>query len=350
MKKMIIIMMMLIIATSGAEALQIKQIFYNADSSDDGKEFIEIYNPLYEPQNTVGFNIYTSTGDDLWNVVWNGSLEKRTVLPRSSFFIGENESFDIIRDLELQNNKGAVKLNEEIVGYGDSEVFEGSPVGLVSDGYSLLRVSDTGNNSADFVSSDPFFYKEDKDSVDIIVLNGAPVVSNLSAVAEDNILMLSLLSHDVNGNDDIDGFEYIFNDSIMAIQDFIMEGNNTNFNVSYNDQVNISVRALDKSGGVSDWISADIINAPFFIESIEGDAALPGETVNIRIGVRANKNIVFSALLEGFEGFANLTVDGYGEKFISKGNMDNVSISFDLPKNIPSGEYSGIIEISAVES
>lgn len=151
-------------------------VFYDPEGVDTGYEWIEMYNPDAYAINLSSFQIAKGNGatpNDWTNLpALSGIIE-----PQSFFLIGESNvsAADLDLKLALYNGPDSIALfqnNEtvDVLGYGsglkDEAYYDGTPAADVASGKALSRIftidesgvfhfSMTGNNSADWASSDP---------------------------------------------------------------------------------------------------------------------------------------------------------------------------------------------------
>ncbi len=156
----------------------ISEVFYDAEGSDDGLEFIELYNPTGETLDLAGWKIEWGNGASPGEWKLQAALSAQ-MPPYSFYLVGEANvsGADLTTNLELQNGPDAVRLLDsggliaDLVGYGDQlafsspEYYETLPFPQVSPGHSVERKpgylsplagngQDTNNNSADLLERD----------------------------------------------------------------------------------------------------------------------------------------------------------------------------------------------------
>ena len=156
----------------------ISQVLYDAEGSDTGKEFVEIFSN--NDGNVRGMlELYSGNGGnpDDWTLELRANV---TLFSHSFYLIGENNisvELDTTTNLDLGNGPDSARIIfisngetfNDTVGWGsqfaDSEYYEGTPAIDVEAGRSIMRKSciynnsfffiDRNNNSRDFFSSEP---------------------------------------------------------------------------------------------------------------------------------------------------------------------------------------------------
>lgn len=138
--------------------LLINEVLYDPAGTDDGREFVELYNPDDEPAPLGGIELWFINGADprprtAWRMEGSSSLA-----PRAFFVVGGREvEADVTIDLGLQNGPDGlwlVRAGETLdaVAWGDLDLGEGQPAPDVG-GTSLGRVpdgADSDDNQEDF--------------------------------------------------------------------------------------------------------------------------------------------------------------------------------------------------------
>jgi len=75
---------------TGGEGLKVNEVFYDADGSDDGQEFVELYNAGTSPINLEGFTVELATSS--WKAA--APFAKGTVLAPGEFLVMGGEAVD----------------------------------------------------------------------------------------------------------------------------------------------------------------------------------------------------------------------------------------------------------------
>ncbi len=152
----------------------ITEVMYNPIGTENGLEYVELFNQNDVPVNIGGWIISSSSYDT------DATIPNGTVIPAKSHFLIADEGFALSKPaswpladheeaLTLSNTAGGVALVgstvvEDSVGWGpvsNPKLFEGSPAALGDEGLSLTREKsgdayiDTGNNSKDFTYQQP---------------------------------------------------------------------------------------------------------------------------------------------------------------------------------------------------
>jgi hypothetical protein len=143
-------------AAAGADIV-LNEVLYDPVGADEGREFVELWNPDPLPRPLAGVRVESGDGarPDVWAVVYAGSSAD-TIPPGTTYLI-QGTSLEG----PLQNGPDAVRLTRDgalldLLGYGDLEpaaLYLGAPAPDVPSGQSLARVRDgegTGVNRDDW--------------------------------------------------------------------------------------------------------------------------------------------------------------------------------------------------------
>lgn len=132
-------------APAGAD-LVLNEVLYDPAGADEGREFVEIWNPDPLPRPLAGVRVEAGDGarPGVWTAVFAGSSAD-TIPPGSPFLI-QGTSLAA----PLQNGPDAVRLTRDgalldLLGYGDLEspaLYLGAPAPDAASGQSLARVRD----------------------------------------------------------------------------------------------------------------------------------------------------------------------------------------------------------------
>lgn len=176
MQRMILIILLVLCATTVSADVLINAVLYDPDGADSGKEWIELYNPTNETINLEGYSIEAGNGanPDDWELVWEGS---GSISAEGYYLIGESDVLpapDKIARLGLQNGPDGCRLVNQgavmgTLGWGEleyPEYYQGSPA---EDGGLLVRINDTGNNSIDFQAMEYVPHSSSGGSISIIL-------------------------------------------------------------------------------------------------------------------------------------------------------------------------------------
>ena len=139
--------------------LLLNEVLYDPDGSDEGHEFVELWNPDSAAAPLEGISIESGDGarPGVWSSIYAGAAGD-SVLPRRAFLIPGSALLGAI-----QNGPDALRLTRagvvlDLVGYGAlafPELYRGAPAPDVSSGQSLARVQDgveTGVNASDWAA------------------------------------------------------------------------------------------------------------------------------------------------------------------------------------------------------
>ncbi len=136
----------LVLGTPARADLVLNEVLYDPSGSDEGGEFVELWNPDHVARGLAGVAIEVADGakPDVWTVLYRGA-EGDSVPPGSAFLVSASALTG-----SLQNGPDAVRLTRGVVvldrlGYGDlvsPSLYEGVPAQDVASGHSLARLTD----------------------------------------------------------------------------------------------------------------------------------------------------------------------------------------------------------------
>ena len=139
--------------------LVLNEVLYDPDGTDEGREFVELWNPDSTGTPLDGVAIETADGarPGVWTVVWRASAGE-IAAPRAALLVGAERL-----GAALQNGPDALRLTRggavlDLLGYGDladAGLFEGAPAVDAPSGSGLARVADgadTGVNRDDWAA------------------------------------------------------------------------------------------------------------------------------------------------------------------------------------------------------
>lgn len=324
--------------------MEISQIVYDGEGADEGKEFIEIQNTGNSTYDVSEYSMEYNSGTE-WVNIWDGNCEYCFMKSNTFYIIGEINESDSKVNLNLLNTRGAFRLLKnntqiDLVGFGDSTLFEGSPAIDVNSGKSLLRVDNTGNNFADFIESEILIRNIKENVVEIIIENSLPEVVNYSSTIVGDISMLQLEVIDLNGLEDLQSVEIKCEEEII--------------NISYDESIGVDCstdyefRVWDSEGS-SNWYNV-VSNEIFEIVNIEGCSALPGSNCKINIEAKANLDIDITLKLKSiYKGKSEIIIGAEVIENFVEGNRKTIELNFQIPQNILAGSYKGEIELTISE-
>lgn len=148
-----------------ARSVCINEVLYDPPGSDQGAEFVELYNPDNCSVSLEGWTLESGNGASPgdWRVQWRGVAGQH--IEPAGFFLIAGQRVDAPAQaragLALQNGPDAVRLVSpggvaDLLGWGDlsfEEYFETAPSPDVPSGWALARIpdgTDTDSNAADF--------------------------------------------------------------------------------------------------------------------------------------------------------------------------------------------------------
>jgi hypothetical protein len=157
-------------ASSTVQDFVINEVLYDPEGTDEGLEFVELYNPTDVTLSLRGLVLETGNGarEGDWSLAaqWDSDYY---VEAHGYVVIGEDAVSPLpqfIKQLDLQNGPDACRLRRateivDLVGWGShtfAEYYEGTPCEDVASGISVGRLPDgvdTQNNSVDFRALSP---------------------------------------------------------------------------------------------------------------------------------------------------------------------------------------------------
>ena len=168
--KLIIPIITIILLSQFSSALLISQVLYDPYDETKG-EAIELYNPSNQAINLKGYTIKTKSSEK------DATLPSIYLPPHEYFLIADkntNLSADHSEAITLTNTDAGVALMKQetiidSVGWGDPSsikegLYQGTPTSQIKEGYALLRIQNTNNNSNDFIKIIPNFQKNNLSS------------------------------------------------------------------------------------------------------------------------------------------------------------------------------------------
>jgi len=151
------------LASTARADLILNEVLYDPDGADDGREFVELWNPDSVAASLAGVALETSDGarPGAWTVLWRADPGD-VAAPHAPFLVGGDQLLAAI-----QNGPDAIRLTRagavlDLLGYGDLAdpgQYEGAPASDAGSGSSVARVADgrdTGSNRDDWaVDAEP---------------------------------------------------------------------------------------------------------------------------------------------------------------------------------------------------
>ncbi len=196
-------------------AVRIDMIYPDA-FNESGSEFV-LLNNTGDAVNVDGWHLATATSDT--DATLSGTIPANStyLMADAGWSTGKDDSAwpdaDHEETLTMPNSAGFVQLFDadgnvvDTVGYGDAQRFDGTPAAAPDEGFALVRVNDTGNNSADFVAEKPRFSMTGGESgATILVVNvtdSAPHITDVSladAAPEPGIQALDISNSTITVN------------------------------------------------------------------------------------------------------------------------------------------------------
>lgn len=201
--KKILLLIILIITIIQANAVEIHQVLYSPNSTEAGGEAIELYNPAETDVNLDGWTIATGVSDQ------DVTLPKNATINAKSHFLitdigwnnqkdnSEWKTADYEETMTLTNTNSGILLKNkngtmiDAVGWGDQTKikighYAGQPAKEVKKGNSLMRISNTGNNSQDFTEQIPTFTNDQSITITVTVDEETEQIQNFKITEDDS--------------------------------------------------------------------------------------------------------------------------------------------------------------------
>jgi hypothetical protein len=167
------LLLMLLLVPSAVASVVVNQVLYDPINTESGGEAVELLNNGASAVDISGWVLKTESSNS------DATIPAAVVLqPGQAFLIADEgwnankddsswKSADYEEKITLGNSDSGVALLSnatiiDAVGWGDAEgieegLFKGSPAAMVPAGKALLRITDTGDNSKDFIETVPDF-------------------------------------------------------------------------------------------------------------------------------------------------------------------------------------------------
>ncbi|MFH1181987.1 MAG: lamin tail domain-containing protein [Candidatus Woesearchaeota archaeon] len=427
MKKLIVLAMLILAAQcAAAENVIITQVLYDP-AAETGSEAVELYNPTSSAIDIGGWLVSTESSAS------DATIPQGTVLLPKQYYLVADAGWSTSRDdlswpiadheeaLTLANTDAGVALTNttriiDAVGWGnplniEAGFFEGTPASLIPQGNSLRRISngsykDTNDNSLDFYGSVPLFRNSSLQQsgaeikVVAIVASGAPVLSDITILTDDDILpgiqiapvpktnktiIVSVQASDQSGD------ELAYVNATMNSKTWQMKKLNDStyeglINMSYSDMAGNYTITVVAVGNLGSSASGSVQFEYMSLVAMEIDAAelqfgaFPGQYSEITGDTNTNTNNatlwnIGNSQIDLQLWATNLTAASYaidisnleyslnstyGEKMTNKAVTKDVNINsaekkplsfrLKIPTGTKPGNYTGSIFITAVKS
>lgn len=423
MKKLLLIIAIALLLSQIVQAVRIEEIYYDPINSETNGEALVLFNPENENVDISNWTIRSH------KLAIDITIPENTKIKANNYFLITDKGWDEGKDnkewpssdyeeaLSLGNTDYGIGLydkNEQLidkVGWGKKENIENNmyylnPASKVITGNSLLRISDTNNNSNDFRESEPLMKSS----------TSSQKQENLNFVFSINSNETKLLSYEFLEDDFSDeGIQLIPNpgEERTIIINFILENSNnyTNINEIFLEnkslnfikiinktsalyQVNFTINydtqpknyTLQLSTGekinyeVKELVALEIDSINFEINSkkeqeliIEGDLNLSTSdkptiknigNVKIDIGIRSTnlanefkalsvENIMYSFDENDFTSSLSGTLSENKSLIdinLIPGVLKELGFKINIPSNVSDGFYENNIILSAVRS
>ena len=237
--------------------IYISEVLYDPFTSESGGEAVEVYNSGNKAINLSSYTLMTASSST------DATFPEGAIILARGYYLIADTNWDSRKDditypksdyeepITMKNTDSGVALVDthgsivDAVGWGvapiDSSLYKGTPTNYSENGQSLTRISFTGNNKNDFVSSIPNFINSHNESKDIsnnaidlhiYVPNSSDYIKNVSIPYNyENKLLLS------PGREKIINITFLVNKQIQII-DIYSIFNNTKFDVSLMSSTN----------------------------------------------------------------------------------------------------------------
>jgi hypothetical protein len=164
MKKWWFLLGLLLLIKPVLGSVVIQEVLYNPSVTESGGEAVLLYNQDNVSVDISGWTLATEASNT------DATLPPDSVLlPKQSFLVGDKGWEEVKGDLPSADheetillgntNAGVALMNGEtivdVVGWGDTELKEGTSHEGVEEGKSLRRINNTNDNAHDFIESEP---------------------------------------------------------------------------------------------------------------------------------------------------------------------------------------------------
>lgn len=369
--KIIAYLTALILLTQIASAVVIHQVYYDP-INERGSEAIEIYNDQNETIDISNWQIQTPS------YTADATIPENTQLNPFQFFLIADNNWSNAKDnadwpdadheesITIKNTDSGIILRDhnntiiDIVGWGQSPAgfAQGSPAQKTTQGFSLLRIDNTKNNSVDFVDSVPDFTGSNGAFISIEVeKNDSATINNITLPDDsfDDGIQLEPLAGKIRHvliRAEIKGAtpELQFNNNSFAMEEMngLWEGT---IQVPYHlapDTYIINIIAGETTQSIEfEYLPIKAWDA--FPTHLQLKAAA-GETIkeNLRIKNLGNIPVTIKAsasILQNHNGTLTANVNAAVES-LKPGEEASGTIKINIPKDAHKGRYTGVIRFT----
>jgi len=382
-------------------AVVIDEVYYNPINSENGGEFVLLFNEKSYPVDISGWYLKTRSSE------MDATLPPNTLILPGGYLLIADSGFSLDKDsvswpdadyeeaISLPNTDGGVALMNgtnliDVVGWGNSEdpFFEGTPAISVDSGESLRRNNhqDTDDNSNDFVRSTPLLnllnIGEDLTiKVKVEVKNDNPQIVNTSIsdeskddgiqikplAGEEKSFSVSMLVFDPKG-------EMLNAKAVLNNKEFSFESTRIN-DTHFIYQTNVTLDYDDKSGfyDVEFFLGNETKKESLFYEELlalktEPEIFISAKVNSVSFGSVEIRNVgnvnadlsIASSKLYGKENSSNIFVSTDDKEFqlgldfedlfsLKAGEKKSLRIVVNAD-NLNTGLYEGLVKISASSS
>ena len=313
----------------------ITEVLYNPNSTETGREAVELFNPTEQDINIGGWAIKTENSEK------DALIPEGTIIESKHYFLIADSGFSTKKDDEwpsadyeesitLANTNAGVALVDknnntvDAVGWGSKTeinegLFEGTPSNYVSDGNSLSRILrnntfiDTNNNSFDFIESKPNLKNSN------FTQDNSPQIRIHIRILENNISVNS-----INMSDDLpqEGFQIIpepNSNKTIFITANISSKKNLNVNCTI---IGIKTKTMELKNNLYETE----FNLPYYLEPAN---------YSVLITAFDGKKLVNKTIVFHYESLIALNVDSEIVEFPSVGVGEFSSINGDFDMGTP---------------
>ncbi|MBD3362028.1 hypothetical protein GF358_04535 [Candidatus Woesearchaeota archaeon] len=365
--KKILLIICLLIFPKLVSAVEIHQIYYDPVNSESGGEAVEFFNPHPFDVDIGGWIIATESS------MQDAIIPANTTIKSNDYYLLADNRWDERKDdsnwrnadfmtpITLNNVDSGVALfnssNQLIdaVGWGavegiNNNLFSGTPTNDASQGFALLRINNTGDNSNDFIITEPDFYGNNIVQTEINITNS--VQSNAYLLEGGSIIPNagSNTTIHVRAGKSMSATFLDITKTLTKIDNSTYE---TRFFIPYYQAPgNYSIYFSDNTElqfEIKEIVSYKVIADKIKFNVIPGTSSISSN--KIKILNKGNVNLLFNLETESMFNFQYKLEDDFltfEDSFeLGAGKQQELSLKVEIPENTDLGSYEDLIVLRA---